>query len=79
MVHPSVAGLSSSVSEKVLKKILRQFLSQHLQTGLGCEGEREEGEGRWEEVGEEEERTERLCPNFCYVGWGARELASKEQ
>lgn len=43
-----VAGLSSPVNEKVLlKKILRQFLSQHLQIGLGCEGEREEGEERW--------------------------------
>lgn len=73
---------SSSVNEKVLlKKILWQFLSQHPQICLGCEGKREVGRGggRWEELGEEEERKEGLCPDFCYAGWGAGELAPKGQ
>lgn len=49
---------------------------------FGCEGKREAWRGvggGWEELGEEEERKEGLCPNFCYAGWAAGELASKEQ
>lgn len=69
MVRPSIAGRSSSVNEKVLpEKIPGQFLSQHLQICLGCEGKREAGEGRCEELEEKERKSDSVLTSVMRDG-----------